>query len=184
MLSVRCSNAGCPHSFPPTFCRKTAACQASKIKHPQQAAHRRSKPLRRLLWVLFAVYFSTSVRTCSRCGISNGFCNVAVHPGFQCTLDGLPQRHLPSLQRWGCLPLQHPAGHGSVALPRNRPSWASGCPLARSGRTARGPPASSSGRLNLTILGSVHHKTRFLQASLAQAHGSARCPPPAKVSFP
>lgn len=35
-----------------------------------------SKPLWRLLWVLLllgAVYFSTSARTCSRCGISSGF---------------------------------------------------------------------------------------------------------------
>ena len=42
--------------------------------------------------------------------------------------DGLPQRHLPSLQRWGCQPLRHPAAHESAALPRSRPCWASGCP--------------------------------------------------------
>lgn len=28
--------------------------------------------------------------------------------------DGLPQRHLPSLHRWGCQPLRHPAAHESA----------------------------------------------------------------------
>ena len=56
-----------------------------KIKHPQQFAHQRSKPLRRLLWVLLllgAVYFSTSARTCSRCGISSGFAIWPFIPAF------------------------------------------------------------------------------------------------------
>ena len=44
-----------------------------------------SKPLWRLLWVLLllgAVYFSTSARTCSRCGISSGFAIWPFMPAF------------------------------------------------------------------------------------------------------
>ena len=63
----------------------TSLLSGIKNKAPAAICSPEVKPLWRLLWVLLlldAVYFSTSARTCSRCGISSGFAIWPFIPAF------------------------------------------------------------------------------------------------------
>ena len=114
MLSVRCSNAGCPPQFsahflqengglpdiitccrfslhdaaplPTDYASFVAACQASKIKHPQQAAHRSSKTSAALAVGAFRCLFQYVCKDLQQVRNIQRLCNVTVHPGLQCIL--------------------------------------------------------------------------------------------------
>ena len=63
----------------------TSRLSGIKNKAPTAICSPEVKPLWHLLWVLLllgAVYFSTSARTCSRCGISSGFAIWPFIPAF------------------------------------------------------------------------------------------------------